>query len=55
MLVKRSKVPTNYVLPVFYKTVKFNWYYESEGDLFKAYRQLKAMNGAFRPSYPIVY
>lgn len=55
MLVKRSKKMTSFVLPVYYNNIKFNWYYESEGDLFKAYRQLKAMNGAFKPSYPVVY
>lgn len=55
MLVKRSKTKTNFVLPVWYKTVKLNWYYDCEGDLWKAYYQLKAMNGAFRPSYPVVY
>lgn len=55
MLVKRSKEVTDYVLPVNYKGIKFLWYYFSERDLFCAYRQLKAMNGAFKPSYPVVY
>ena len=55
MLVKRSNKETKYVLPVIIKGYKKNFYYESENDLNKAYRQLKAIKGYIKPSYPIVY
>lgn len=54
-LVKRIKKPTNYVLPVYVNGYKCNWYYASESELFKAYRQLKHIQGIFRSLYPIVY
>ena len=55
MLVKRSDKPTNYVLPALLNGYKFNWYYYSERDLYCAYRQLKALNGKIKPSFPVVY
>lgn len=55
MLVKRSPLETNYVLPVVIKGFKRLWYYESEADLYKAYHQLKAIDGNIKPLYPIVY
>lgn len=59
MLIKRCSSPTNFVLPVTYckngNCYKINWYYESETVLFKAYNQLKRINGLYKPLYPIVY
>lgn len=59
MLVNRSKVPTNYILPVIIfnknnKNYKTNFYYDNEHLLFKAYYQLKKINCNIKPSYPIV-
>lgn len=56
MLVKKSNIPTKYILPVLitgtnYKT---NFYYDSENNLFKAYKQYKAINGKVKPLYPII-
>lgn len=55
MLVKRSPLETNYVLPVIINGFKKLWYYDCEGDLFKAYYQLKAIDGKVKPLYPIIY
>lgn len=58
-LVKTSKEPTIFVLPVSIATkkgfVKMNRYYECESDLFKAYYQLKRINGYIKPLYPVIY
>ena len=58
-LVKTSKEPTNFVLPVSIATkkgfMKVNRYYECEHDLFKAYYQLKRINGYIKPLYPVIY
>lgn len=58
-LVKTSNRPTNFVLPVSISTkkgfVKMNRYYECEADLFKAYYQLKRINGYIKPLYPVIY
>ena len=60
MLVKTSDKITGYVLPVIIefnnnKIIKRNRYYDSECSLFKAYRQLKAINCRMKPLYPVVY
>ncbi len=55
MLVKRSKTITKYVLPVWIGNFQTLWYYDSEFLLYKAYWQLKRINGKVRPSYPVVY
>lgn len=60
MLVKTSvKKITNFVLPVVISTkkgiIKVNRYYDNEYELFKAYRQLKRINGYMKPLYPIIY
>lgn len=60
MLVKTSeKKVTNFVLPVMITTkkgiIKFNRYYDNEYELFRAYRQLKKINGYMKPLYPIIY
>lgn len=60
MLVKQSnKKSTNYVLPVVILSKKgkitLNRYYDNEYELFKAYRQLKSINGFMKPLYPVVY
>lgn len=58
-LVKRAVGETNFCLPVVMKignkVIKRERYYETEYDLWKAYRQLKAINGVMKPLYPIVY
>jgi len=58
-LVKTSNKPTNFVLPVSILTkkgiMKINRYYGCESDLFKAYYQLKRINGNIKPLYPIIY
>lgn len=58
-LVKRADHETNYVLPVVIKLgdkyIKRNRYYENEYTLFKAYRQLKRINGIMKPLYPVIY
>lgn len=58
-LVKISKEPTNFVLPVSVLTkkgpIKINRYYNCESDLFKAYYQLKRINGYMKPLYPVIY
>ena len=58
-LVKTSRVPTNFVLPVSILTkngiMKINRYYECEFDLFRAYYQLKRINGYMKPLYPVIY
>lgn len=56
MLVKRSKKPTDFVLPVVINNnYRTNFYYLCENDVFKAYRQLKAIKGYVRPLYPVIY
>ena len=55
MLVSRSKVKTNYVLPVHIGSFYTFWYYENERDLFRAYKQLLKINGKIKPFYPIVF
>lgn len=58
-LVRTSKEPTKFVLPVSVSTnqgfVKINRYYYCESDLFKAYYQLKRINGNIKPLYPVIY
>lgn len=58
-LVKTAEKTTNYVLPVAIKVkdkvIKRNRYYDNEYMLFKAYYQLKAINGVIKPLYPIIY
>ncbi len=58
-LIKTSDNITNYVLPVILKTKKgymrINRYYDNESILYKAYYQLKNINCALKPLYPIVY
>ena len=58
-LVRTSKEPTRFVLTVSVPTnqgfVKINRYYYCESDLFKAYYQLKRINGNIKPLYPVVY
>lgn len=55
MLVRKSNVPTNFVLPVILNgSYELYWYYESEKMLFKAYNQLKKINGNYKPKYPII-
>lgn len=54
-LVRRVSKPTNFVLPVSIDGYKKLWFYENEHFLFKAYYQLKAINGKIVPSYPIIY
>ena len=55
MLVSRSKEVTKFVLPVHIGNFDTFWYYDSERDLFRAYRQLLKINGKIKPSYPIVF
>lgn len=56
MLIKRSKVVTNFVLPVIINmNYKTNFYYDTENTLFKAYRQLKAINSKIVPLHPVIY
>lgn len=55
MLVSRSKTITNYVLPVSINGYKKLWFYDNEHLLFKAYYQLKSINGKIVPSYPVIY
>lgn len=55
-LVRRSEKQTNFQLPVLVNGYKCYWYYDNEYLLYKAYRQLKAMNSnKIIPSYPIIY
>lgn len=58
-LIKRSKIPTNYVLPVKIKnknsTCVMNFYYEDKKTLYKAYNQLLHVKSNFKPLYPVVY
>lgn len=59
-LVKQSTEVTDFVLPVKILTkngyIKKLRYYDTEFNLFKAYRQLKSMgSNRFIPLYPIVY
>ena len=59
MLIERSKTPTNYTLPVKVKTkqglISKLYYYDTEFLLWKAYRQLKKINGSIIPLYPVIY
>lgn len=60
MLVKQSiNKPTRFVLPVSIFTKKgkmiINRYYDTEFELYKAYRQLKKIVGFMKPLYPVVY
>lgn len=60
MLVKQSKNQTNFVLPVKILTnkgyVTKNRYYDTEYQLYKAYRQLKYLNSqSIIALYPIIY
>lgn len=57
MLIKRSKEPTNYCLPVILvkSGIKLNWYYENEYTLYRAYEQLKKIKIGIRPLAPIVF
>lgn len=60
MLIKTSDNITSYVLPVIIKLdnnkrIKRLRYYDNESTLFKAYRQLKAINCRMIPLYPVVY
>lgn len=54
MLVKRVYSNTKFLLPIKMKSsnITFNWYYDCEFSLFKAYRQLIAINGNFIPLTP---
>ena len=58
-LIKTSDSITNYCLPVILSTkkgyLKVNRYYDNESILFKAYYQLKKLNCAMKPLYPVVY
>lgn len=58
MLVKNEKTITRYILPCKIvkngKDIYFNRYYANEFALFKAYRQLKAINGSIIPLYPVI-
>lgn len=59
MLIKHSSNPTNFCLPIVFcrngYCRKLLWYYDSEILLWKAYRQLKMINGDYKPLYPIIY
>lgn len=59
MLIPNVNFETHFQLPVVINTksglVKKYRYYMNEDLLFKAYRQLKAINGVIKPLYPIVY
>ncbi len=57
MLVKRSNKKTNYILPVLIKKSNFRtfWYYDTEYQLFSAYRQLLKIDIGIVPNYPITY
>lgn len=59
MLVKQANRPTKFILPCKFKTkegkeIYRNRYYVNEFELFKAYRQLKAIKGSLIPLYPII-
>ena len=58
-LIKRSRIPTNYVLPVIIKhrngVTAMNYYYEDKKTLYKAYNQLKHIKGIIKPLYPVIY
>lgn len=58
-LVKQANRETNFVLPVLIKLgdkyIKRNRYYDNEYMLFKAYRQLKMIDGVMKPLYPTIY
>lgn len=59
MLVKQANKPTKFILPCKFKTkegkeIYRNRYYVNEFELFKAYRQLKAIKGSLIPLYPII-
>ncbi len=55
MLIKRSDTITNYVLPVMFSSgYRTYWYYDNEYFLFKAYNQLRKINGKIKPGYPLV-
>ena len=58
-LIKTSKVITDFYLPVIIYSrkgsFKTNRYYNNENELFKAYRQLKAIKSKnIKPLYPVV-
>lgn len=55
MLVKRSDKITNYTIPVIINNFRTIWYYDCESDCFKAYWQLKKINGVIKPLYPVIY
>ena len=55
MLVRRSNIITRFTLPVVIKNYKTIWYYDCENDCFKAYWQLKKINGLIKPLYPVIY
>lgn len=56
---KKSKIPTNYVLPVKIEhrngVTAMNYYYEDKKTLYKAYNQLKHIKGIIKPLYPVIY
>lgn len=55
MLVKKSDKITRFTLPVTINSFKTIWYYENESDVFKAYFQLRKINGVIKPLYPVIY
>ena len=59
MLIPTVDYESHYQLPVIIITkkglVKKYRYYMNEDLLFKAYKQLKALNGFIKPLYPIVF
>lgn len=55
MLIQRSQKETNFVLPVFFSSgYRTYWFYDNENLLFKAYNQLKKINGKIKAGYPLV-
>lgn len=56
MLIRRSDSITNYVLPVVFTSgYRTYWYYDNEALLFKAYNQLKKINGKIKAFYPLIF
>ena len=55
MLVSRSKKKeTDFILPVKIGDYFTHWYYDDSNTLFKAYYQLKRINGKIKAYYPII-